>query len=133
MPHAYPLKFCGHFQRVCYLLLLCSTSSCAIERGRAIKQEIAPLYSAASPEFRQSTGALLGGGFVPGNSIVTLANGNQIFPAILKAVHGARPIIFRLCPRQGLTSPKDSRALRSKARTIFTLCICSRLPPPERV
>ena len=26
---------------------------------------------------------------MPGNSIVTLVNGNQIFPAMLKAIHGA--------------------------------------------
>ena len=61
-----------------------------MERGKHITQEVAPLYSAASPEFRQSSGALLGGNFVPGNSIVTLVNGDQIFPAMLKAIRGAQ-------------------------------------------
>ena len=40
--------------------------------------------------FRQSSGALLGGDFIPGNSIVSLANGDQIFPAMLKAIRNAQ-------------------------------------------
>ena len=75
---------------LCCLFLLWSFSSCAMDRGKSISQEVAPLYSAASPEFRQSSGALLGGNFVAGNSIVTLVNGDQIFPAMLKAIRGAQ-------------------------------------------
>lgn len=38
-------------------------------------------------------GALLGSGFVPGNDIVTLQNGDEIFPAMLGAIRGARKSI----------------------------------------
>jgi cardiolipin synthase len=65
-------------------------SSCAIKSGKQVREEIKPLYSASSPEFRQSAGSLLGPNFVSGNSITTLVNGNQIFPAMLNAIHSAK-------------------------------------------
>src|ERR1035437_9298230 len=58
---------------------------CAFRTGKQPLQEIMPLYSASSPEFRQSAGALLGPDFVSGNNITTLVNGAQIFPAMLSA------------------------------------------------
>ena len=63
---------------------------CALKMGKQPRQEIAPLYSARSPEFRQAAGSLLGPNFVPGNNITTLVNGNQIFPAILGAIRSAK-------------------------------------------
>jgi cardiolipin synthase A/B len=63
---------------------------CALKMGKQPRQEIAPLYSAHSPEFRQAAGSLLGPSFVPGNNITTLINGNQIFPAMLGAIRSAR-------------------------------------------
>jgi len=63
---------------------------CALKMGKQPRQEIAPLYSAHSPEFRQAAGSLLGPSFVPGNNITTLVNGNQIFPAMLGAIRSAR-------------------------------------------
>ena len=58
--------------------------------GKQPRQEIAPLYSARSPEFRQAAGSLLGPNFVPGNNISTLVNGNQIFPAMLGAIRSTK-------------------------------------------
>jgi len=58
--------------------------------GKQPRQEIAPLYSARSPEFQQAAGSLLGPNFVSGHSITTLVNGNQIFPAILGAIRSAK-------------------------------------------
>jgi cardiolipin synthase len=49
-----------------------------------------PLYSVSAPEFRSSAGALLGPDFVPGNTITTLVNGTQIFPAMLGAIRSAK-------------------------------------------
>jgi cardiolipin synthase len=63
---------------------------CAFRTGKQPRQEITPLYSASSPEFRQSAGALLGSDFVAGNSLTTLVNGAQIFPAMLNAIRAAR-------------------------------------------
>jgi len=66
---------------------------CALKMGKQPRQEIAPLYSARSPEFRQAAGSLLGPNFVPGNNITTLVNGNQIFPAMLGAIRSAKQSI----------------------------------------
>ncbi len=63
---------------------------CALKMGKQPRQEIAPLYSTRSPEFRQAAGSLLGPNFVPGNNITTLVNGNQIFPAMLGAIRSAK-------------------------------------------
>ena len=63
---------------------------CAMKLGKQPRQEVAPLYSAQSPEFRQAAGSLLGPNFVDGNSISTLVNGDQIFPAMLSAIRSAK-------------------------------------------
>jgi phosphatidylserine/phosphatidylglycerophosphate/cardiolipin synthase-like enzyme len=73
--------------------LLCGTAllcGCALHEGKVVAQEVRPVYSAASPEFRQATGSLLGGNFVPGNNITTLVNGREIFPSMLSAIRSAR-------------------------------------------
>jgi cardiolipin synthase len=41
-------------------------------------------------EFRRSVGALVGSGWTRGNAIRTLNNGDEIFPAMLSAIRGAR-------------------------------------------
>jgi len=63
---------------------------CAFRTGKQPRQEITTLYSTGSPEFRQNAGALLGPDFVGGNTITTLVNGTQIFPAMLGAIRSAR-------------------------------------------
>src|SRR5437588_8700308 len=68
-------------------LLFCG---CALKLGKQPRQEVSPLYSATSPEFRQSAGSLLGPNFVGGNNITTLINGDQIFPAMLSAIRSAK-------------------------------------------
>jgi cardiolipin synthase len=73
---------------LCWPILL--LSGCALKTGKQVRREIAPLYSARSPEFRQSAGSLLGPNFVGGNDITTLVNGDQIFPAMLAAIRSAK-------------------------------------------
>src|SRR2546423_4985416 len=68
--------------------ILCT--GCAMKLGKQPRQEVQSLYSAQSPEFRQSAGSLLGPNFVAGNSISTLVNGDEIFPAMLSAIRSAR-------------------------------------------
>ncbi|MEP6822890.1 MAG: cardiolipin synthase B, partial [Chthoniobacterales bacterium] len=77
----------------CLLSAAVLLSACALGGGQKVTQEVTPIYSAASPEFRQATGALLGGNFVAGNSITTLENGREIFPAMLQAIRSARETI----------------------------------------
>ena len=73
---------------LCTLALL--FSGCAMKLGKQPRQEIQSLYSARAPEFRQAAGSLLGPDFVGGNSISTLVNGDEIFPAMLSAIRSAR-------------------------------------------
>src|SRR6266513_690042 len=63
---------------------------CALKMGKQPGEEIAHIYSVHSPEFRQAAGSLLGPNFVSGNSITTLVNGTQIFPAMLGAIRSAK-------------------------------------------
>ncbi|MEY2479374.1 MAG: cardiolipin synthase [Verrucomicrobiota bacterium] len=66
-------------------------SGCIVlKTGKQVRKEITPIESTSSPEFRQSAGSLLGPNFVGGNNITTLVNGNQIFPAMLSAIHSAK-------------------------------------------
>ena len=71
-------------------LVVALLAGCTLGEGKKVTQEVAPLYSADSPEFRQAAGSLLGGNFVSGNNITTLVNGREIFPAMLSAIRSAR-------------------------------------------
>jgi cardiolipin synthase len=66
---------------------------CALKIGKQARQQVTPLFSASSPEFRQSARSLLGPNFVSGNNITTLVNGKEIFPAMLSAIRSAKPSI----------------------------------------
>jgi cardiolipin synthase len=91
-----PMTFSSICRSTPVLLLLgfaALSGGCLGHEGKKVTTEVAPLYSAASPEFRQATGSLLGGNFVAGNSIQTLVNGREIFPAMLTAIHGAKRTI----------------------------------------
>jgi cardiolipin synthase A/B len=72
------------------VVLVASTTGCALKLGKQPRQEVTSLYSARTPEFRQAAGSLLGPNFVDGNSISTLVNGDEIFPAMLSAIRSAR-------------------------------------------
>ena len=91
---------------------------CASHEGKKVTQEVAPLYSAATPEFRQATGSLLGGNFVAGNSITTLVNGREIFPAFLSGIRSARQSIdFETYVMwDGEIAKKVAEALAERAR-----------------
>jgi cardiolipin synthase len=65
-------------------------TGCAMKVGRQPREEVSSLYSANSPQFRQSAGSLLGPNFVDGNNISTLINGDEIFPAMLSAIRSAK-------------------------------------------
>ena len=58
--------------------------------GKQPRHEVQSLYSARTPEFQQAAGSLLGPDFVGGNSISTLVNGDEIFPAMLTAIRSAK-------------------------------------------
>ncbi|MDP3755903.1 MAG: cardiolipin synthase B, partial [Polaromonas sp.] len=60
-----------------------------------VNRELPRLYATQDPQFRRAMGALLGPALVGGNRARELLNGDQIFPAMLQAIHGAqRSITF---------------------------------------
>ena len=86
-----PNRMKGFFRgTLTFLAAATLLSGCAMKLGKQPREEVAPLYSAASPQFRQSAGSLLGPNFVSGNNITTLINGDQIFPAMLSTIRSAR-------------------------------------------
>jgi cardiolipin synthase len=56
---------------------------------KTIDQMIETDYAVADPAFRNSLGNLIGPQFLPGNAVVTLLNGDQIFPAMLEGIRSA--------------------------------------------
>lgn len=60
---------------------------------KKIKREIDHLYPAGDPAFVRSMGTLLGPAILPGNRVTALCNGDEIFPAMLDAIRGARRTI----------------------------------------
>ena len=66
-------------------------SGCASERP--IYYQIESKYSVHDPQFAQTMGNLLGPPLVKGNSCQTLINGDEIFPAMLLAISGAKKSI----------------------------------------
>ena len=53
---------------------------CALKMGKQPRQEIVPLYSTHSAEFRQAAGSLLGPNFIPGNNIYHSGKRKSDFP-----------------------------------------------------
>jgi cardiolipin synthase len=62
-------------------------------REKQIEQEIEPLYTVGDPLFVRSMGVLIGPAIVGGNRIADFQNGDEIFPAMLEAIRGAKRTI----------------------------------------
>ncbi len=71
------------------VLVVANLSSSA----KKIEHRIEHLYRTGDPEFVRSMGALLGPGIVTGNRVRALCNGDEIFPAMLDAIAGAKRTI----------------------------------------
>ncbi len=68
-------------------------TSCVAIPGRGEKQiryELTHRFAVEDPQFLRSMGQLLGPAIIPGNRITALQNGDEIFPAMLAAIHGAQ-------------------------------------------
>src|SRR5687768_5956461 len=66
---------------LCWLLVGC---------GHSQTHKISAEYSFDDPQFERTVGSLFGPPMVAGNSIVTLVNGEQIFPEMLGAIRSAK-------------------------------------------
>ncbi len=60
---------------------------------KQIERRLERLYGIGDPQFRRSLSVLLGPPILDGNSVETLVNGDQIFPAMLDAIRGAKRTI----------------------------------------
>lgn len=85
---------------------------------KKIDRQLQRLYDVQDPQFRRSMGILLGPPIVEGNQVDVLLNGEQIFPAMLKAIRGAeRSITFETYIYWSETIGKEfSDALIERAR-----------------
>jgi cardiolipin synthase len=64
-----------------------------VPKEKKIDSQLVHQYSASDPQFRRSLGVLLGPPIIEGNKVDVLLNGDQIFPAMLDAIRGARQTI----------------------------------------
>lgn len=60
---------------------------------KQLERKIEHHFAVGDPQFRREMGVLLGPPIVPGNTIRDLQNGDEIFPAMLEAIRGARKTI----------------------------------------
>jgi cardiolipin synthase len=62
-------------------------------RSHSFKAPLEPRAAIGTAAFRQEIGNLLGPPFTGGNRITTYSNGNEIFPAMLRAIRSAKSTI----------------------------------------
>ena len=60
---------------------------------KKLERRILHRYNVADPQFRREMSVLLGPSILPGNHVIDLENGEQIFPAMLEAIRSARRTI----------------------------------------
>jgi cardiolipin synthase A/B len=60
---------------------------------KQIQHQVHHLYAIADPPFEREMGTLLGPAILSGNQITALQNGDEIFPAMLKAIRAAQHTI----------------------------------------
>jgi cardiolipin synthase A/B len=83
-----------------------------------IQHQVHHLYGVVDPQFEREMGTLLGPAILQGNQITALQNGDEIFPAMLKAIRAAQyTITFETYIYwSGKTGEEFARALGERAR-----------------
>ena len=61
--------------------------------AKTVKRQIPHLYSVHDSAFDRAMGLALGPSIVSGNQVTALYNGDEIFPAMLQAIHGAQKTV----------------------------------------
>jgi cardiolipin synthase len=77
---------------VCAALTVLAVANLSLG-DKKIDTVVQPAYSVADAQFRRSLGAMLGPQLLEGNHVQALRNGDEIFPAMLEAIRGARSTI----------------------------------------
>ena len=60
---------------------------------KQLERKIEHRYAVSDPQFRREMGVMLGPSILPGNHVTDLENGDEIFPAMLDAIRGAKHTI----------------------------------------
>jgi len=60
---------------------------------KKLDRKIEHRYGVADPQFKREMGVLLGPAILSGNRVTDLENGDQIFPAMLEAIHSAKKTV----------------------------------------
>ena len=60
---------------------------------KTLERKIEHRYGTNDPQYRREMGVLLGPGIIAGNTVTDLENGDEIFPAMLEAIHSAQKTI----------------------------------------
>lgn len=60
---------------------------------KSVERKIEHRYAVADPQFRREMSVMLGPSILPGNHVVDLQNGEEIFPAMLGAIRSAQRTI----------------------------------------
>jgi cardiolipin synthase len=68
-------------------------AGCADDKPTEQPYRVTHEYAISDPQFRRTIGTLLGPPLVGGNATTTLLNGDQIFPAMLEVIRGAKETI----------------------------------------
>ena len=75
------------------LIFVAGLCGCATNYRRGLQYQIEHHYGVHDAQFLRSMGQLMGPGILPGNKVTSLINGDQIFPAMLRAIQGAKKTI----------------------------------------
>ena len=94
-----------------------------ISGEKQIRFQVQHRFAADSPEFARTMSRLLGPDLLPGNRVTPLHNGDEIFPAMLAAIRGARStIVFETYIYwTGEIGREFSNALSERARSGVTV------------
>ena len=60
---------------------------------KKLDRKVEHRYGVSDPQFKREMGVLLGPAILPGNRITDLENGEEIFPAMLEAIHSAQKTV----------------------------------------
>lgn len=70
-------------------VLACLVVANVLPERRDLQQPLPHHLGSSDGQFKTSMGALFGSNSIPGNKVETLVNGNEIFPAMLRAMRAA--------------------------------------------
>src|SRR6185369_9837241 len=90
---------------------------------KKLERKIEHRYAVSDAQFRREMGVLLGPAILPGNTVTDLENGDEIFPAMLEAIHAAKKTVTfeTYVYWSGEVGKRFSKAFSERARAGVTV------------